>query len=52
MTRILKPRLLAVAAIAAALCCHADVAPLRIAYNYCTLSYTFAYYSNADWAKW
>ena len=23
--------------------------PLRIAYNYCTLSYTFAYYSDAEW---
>ena len=23
--------------------------PVRIAYNYCTLSYTFAYYSDAEW---
>lgn len=29
--------------------CKAEVSPLRIAYNYCTLSYTFAYYSDADW---
>lgn len=26
-------------------------APLRIAYNYCTLSYTFAYYGREDWTK-
>ena len=32
--------------------CHAEPsapAPIRIAYNYCTLSYTFAYYSDAEW---
>ena len=31
--------------------CAAEAAPppLRIAYNYCTLSYTFAYYSDAEW---
>ena len=23
--------------------------PVRVAYNYCTLSYTFAYYSDAEW---
>ena len=22
---------------------------IRVAYNYCTLSYTFAYYTDADW---
>ena len=51
MTRILKPRFFAAAVIAAAFCCRAEVAPLRVAYNYCTLSYTFAYYSNADWER-
>ena len=25
--------------------------PLRVAYNYCTLSYTFAYFSDADWER-
>ena len=28
----------------------AGVAPIRLAYNYCTLSYTFAYYSDEAWA--
>lgn len=42
---------LAIAAIAmATTACVAQVAPLRIAYNYCTLSYTFAYYSNEEWS--
>ena len=27
----------------------ADPPPLRLAYNYCTPSYTFAYYSDAEW---
>lgn len=26
-----------------------EVPPMRLAYNYCTLSYTFAYYSDAEW---
>ncbi len=32
-----------------ALCAGAEIAPIRLAYNYCTLSYTFAYYSDKDW---
>lgn len=47
-----------VAAVAAALAGGFNVAaraagaeppPLRIAYNYCTLSYTFAFYSDSEW---
>ena len=26
-----------------------EVPPIRLAYNYCTLSYTFAYYSDEEW---
>ena len=26
-----------------------DPAPIRLAYNYCTLSYTFAYYGDKEW---
>ena len=51
MTHTLKPRILAALALAMALVCRADVPPLRIAYNYCTLSYTFAYLSESDWSR-
>lgn len=34
-----------------ALGCRGDIAPIRIAYNYCTLSYTFAYFSNDEWVQ-
>ncbi len=34
----------------AALGASAEPPPVRVAYNYCTLSYTFAYYSDAEWA--
>ncbi len=47
-----KALLLAATAAAAALTGIAEPsapAPLRVAYNYCTLSYTFAYYSDAEW---
>lgn len=26
-----------------------EAAPMRLAYNYCTLSYTFAFYSDSEW---
>ena len=44
-------RILTILVVSLAIVCNADVAPLRIAYNYCTLSYTFAYYSDAEWAR-
>ena len=51
MINIPKASIFAAASTAAILCFGAEVAPVRIAYNYCTLSYTFAYCSNADWAR-
>jgi len=51
MTHIPKVRLLALLAMVFSLGCVAEVVPVRIAYNYCTLSYTFAYYSNAEWQR-
>ena len=43
-------RLLILAALLAAPSVRAgDPPPLRVAYNYCTLSYTFAYASDAEW---
>ncbi|MBO7483220.1 MAG: alpha-N-acetylglucosaminidase C-terminal domain-containing protein [Kiritimatiellae bacterium] len=43
--------ILSIAAAAAAFLASAgEPPPIRLAYNYCTLSYTFAYYGEADWA--
>ena len=36
-------------AIATAVLAGAEPPPLRMAYNYCTLAYTFAFYSDAEW---
>jgi alpha-N-acetylglucosaminidase len=51
MILIRKAKTLAIAALLAVATpgCAAEVAPIRAAYNYCTLSYTFAYFSDAEW---
>lgn len=49
MTHIPKVRVFAALVAVLSLGCVAEVAPIRIAYNYCTLSYTFAYYSDIEW---
>ena len=48
-----RPLLLSSLALAAmcALAADPNPPPLRVAYNYCTLSYTFAYYSDAEWER-
>lgn len=51
MTLIQKIKPVFVLSAMTALGCCGDVAPVRIAYNYCTLSYTFAYYSDDEWVK-
>lgn len=38
------------AAAAVALSAAAEPPPVRLAYNYCTLSYTFAYYGESEWS--
>ena len=49
MIHIPKARVLVSLVAVLSLGCVAEVTPIRIAYNYCTLSYTFAYYSEYDW---
>ena len=49
MTHIPMVRVFAALVAVLSLGCVAEVAPIRIAYNYCTLSYTFAYYSDLEW---
>lgn len=49
MTHILRVNILAALLATFTLGCTAEVSSVRIAYNYCTLSYTFAFYSDVDW---
>lgn len=46
----MKKRIALGLAVCGCLALQAEVAPIRMAYNYCTLSYTFAYYSDSEWA--